>query len=176
VYYDDVDLFDSSNHTLRVADKIGGYEVFGSVVIAGPHTQLLRDRVAVIKRRQSWQAHLGQSVQRRDLANVTSANKIMEPLVSVAELGHSVTIVSFVASDVESSYYLLRALLEPLHSGYFERASVSKIDGSFFLDAAPFSNRLPPTRGTLQSRYGRWYEQSVHKLLDEYDAGLACNS
>lgn len=177
VYYDPIDLFVSSAITASIYDKIGGYEVFGSVIIIGPHTSLLRERLAPLKRRQSWQAHLSQHAEQKRStsgSNGSTSSGRKEPLVGIVELECSLTVVSFVTSNVEDSYFLLRALLAPLHRGYYDNVDIKKVghdvSAGYLLDAAPYANRLPPSRSTSLSKYGYWHESSVYRLLDQFDA------
>jgi hypothetical protein len=176
IYHDNVDLFGTAGQSLSVAGKVGGYELFGNVVLVGAQTSLLRERVAVLKRRQTWKAHLGQSNQRKPSSTAVNSDamKNSEPLVAVTELEKDVTVISFLASSVEDSFYLLRALLLPLYAGYYvelDSGSLkSSVHHSSLLTSPAYSNRLPPLRSDIQSRYGRWSGCDVYKQLEEFDS------
>jgi hypothetical protein len=161
-----------------LANSIGGYELFGNVVLVGAQTSLLRERVAVLKRRQTWKAHLGQSNQRKPSSTAVNSDamKNSEPLVAVTELEKDVMVINFLASSVEDSFYLLRAMLLPLYVGYYvelDSGSLkSSVHHSSLLTSPPYSNRLPPLRSDMQSKYGRWSGCDVYKQLEEYDSTL----
>jgi urease accessory protein UreH len=119
LFLDNIHLFDSydddnDNVTISIEDKVGGASIFGLVVLFGPKTSLLRDRVSVLMQRQSFQ-------NKRELTNNSNDNSskstkffYSEPLVSVSVLSSSLVVLRFASECVESAYVFVKEVLRPL--------------------------------------------------------------
>lgn len=103
VLLENMDLESSSMATL--AQKIGPQvAVFGTIVLVGPQTHLLRQHVQSLKQRQTFRNHK------------SAVQCLGDPLVSVSDLPAAAAgaLVRFSASSVEDAFCLLAAILKPL--------------------------------------------------------------
>jgi urease accessory protein len=116
------------------SDKIGGCVCFGSVILVGPRTLELRERLQVLKQRQSFTNH----------KSAIERGSNVDPLLSLAEVPGG-AILRFSAVSVEDSYCLLALIFSTLGrelklspSPYLERidhSSLAKrmqVQGSIF--------------------------------------------
>jgi len=115
VIMENVDLKQTELST--IADKVGGEAivVFGSLILAGPRTLTLQNRLSLLKQRQNWNAHRTALLLQKEDCTTTHLRQ-QEPLVSVSTLEENLMLVRFHAGSVEDSYKLLSELLRPLES------------------------------------------------------------
>ena len=120
LFLDNLDLYNSYDENndiiLSIGDKVGGASIFGSIVLVGPRTQILRERVSVLMQRQSFQ-------KMKEAVNSTHSNGAdkmkqsfcyHEPLVSVSTLSSSLIVIRFATASVEDAYILVKEILHPL--------------------------------------------------------------
>jgi len=105
------------------SDKIGGCVCFGSVILVGPRTLELRERLQVLKQRQSFTNH----------KSAIERGSNVDPFVSLAEVPGG-AILRFSAVSVEDCYCLLTLIFSPLGrelklspSPYLERIDHSSL-------------------------------------------------
>ena len=110
VLLENLDLHDTIG-IASIAEKVGNAAVFGSIVLVGPRTEMLRTRAGAIMHRQTFK-------QRREHGDETHREIGDEStLVSVSHLGVGVTVVRFIAYSTEDAYIFLMELLAPLSTG-----------------------------------------------------------
>ena len=110
VLLENLDLHDTVG-IASIAEKVGNASAFGSIVLVGPRTELLRTRAGAIMHRQTFK-------QRREDGDETHREVGDETsLVSVSNLGDGVTVVRFIAYSTEDAYMFLMELLAPLSTG-----------------------------------------------------------
>ena len=121
LFLDNIHLYHSydenNNVSISIEDKVGGASIFGLIVLFGPKTSLLRDRVSVLMQRQSFQNKKESNNDFNDSNdNSSKSTKFFysEPLVSVSELSSSLTVIRFASGCVESSYVFVKEVLKPL--------------------------------------------------------------
>lgn len=111
---ENLDLEASSN--ISVADKLGNAIIFGILVLIGPKTVTLRNRLKIFTERQSFH-------QRRDEINAITQHRhepssffYKEPLVSVSNLSEDLTVVRFASGCIDDVYKIIIETLSPLES------------------------------------------------------------
>ena len=138
----------NSNHfqTITIADKVGNYDCFGTVILIGEKTQFIRERLSALKDRQSWkQVYIGEN----QVPDMNKADGGREPLVSCSHLtgvnGNIVSnamIVRLFADTAEDAYYLLHAMLAPLCADYYIHKPSVHYDRDYVYSKYPYANRI----------------------------------
>lgn len=110
-----------------IAEKVGHADVYGSLLLLGPRTRTLRSRLDVLKKRQSYEEYASSSNNSYDLR---------DPLVAVSHVHDEMTIVRFLANDLDDAYQLLAEMLYPTD----DHSIMNRDQG--LVDARIFENRL----------------------------------
>ena len=120
LFLDNIDLYNSRDENndviFSIGDKVGDASIFGSIVLLGPSTSLLRERVSVLMQRQSFHK-MKEALNKNVTVDVDKNEQAFfyhEPLVSVSSLSESLVVVRFAAGNVEDAYILVKAILKPL--------------------------------------------------------------
>ena len=113
---ENLDLEASSNSNISVADKLGNATMFGILILIGPKTVTLRNRLKIFTERQSFH-------QRREEINAITQHRhesnaffYKEPLVSVSNLSADLTVVRFASGSIDDMYKIIIETLSPLES------------------------------------------------------------
>jgi hypothetical protein len=98
-----------------IADKVGNFAAFGSVFLYGSRTAGVRQRLAALQHRQTFQEiRKRQSTISDQYSSVGMLGTIGNTLVSVAEVAVDCRVVRFCSVSVQLAYEFLEELLRPL--------------------------------------------------------------
>lgn len=113
---ENLDLEANVNSNISVADKLGNATIFGILVLIGPKTAAIRNRLKIFTERQSFH-------QRREEINAITQHRqesdtffYKEPLVSVSNLSDDLTVMRFASGSIDDIYKIIIETLSPLQS------------------------------------------------------------
>jgi hypothetical protein len=113
---ENLDLQANINSNISVADKLGNATIFGILVLIGPKTATIRNRLKIFTERQSFH-------QRREEINAITQHRqesdtffYKEPLVSVSNLSDDLTVMRFASGSIDDIYKIIIETLSPLQS------------------------------------------------------------
>lgn len=104
----------------NVRTKVGNAALFGCVLLTGPETKTLRDRLCALQQRKTYAQIRDEISQPRPYvsSHVRQSADLHLPssIVSVADLNATTKIVRFALASEEEGYELIHEILKPLSS------------------------------------------------------------
>jgi hypothetical protein len=159
----------------HIRTKVGNATVFGCMVLTGPETQTIRDRLCSLQQRKTYsqlrdeiaQPHIQTNQQRTQANAVEPAGLHLPSIVSVSDLNPDSKIVRFALNSEEEGYELLHEILRPLSAtlvGY--EAYIDRLCSRHNGQTGPRQQQSPTQPAEYSSSHPIY-------LLRQFDAKLA---